>query len=305
MLDRVIFIVGYGRSGSTLLDMMLGAHPDIFGAGEMLTICRHVWPKNEYCACHQSVRKCPIWSDAIAEWQQSGVNIGAHQALQQRIEPILSLRRALAGDALRTYCEQTLALYRIVARRTGRRVLLDSSKSPGRAIALAGSGVDLRLIHLVRDPRAVAHSMSKQMSIDTEAGVQKELHGRPFMRTALRWNFVNAGAERALRCVPEEHGLRLRYEDMVADPAGALRRIGAAVGTDLASLGEAIAEGGMIAADHQIAGSRIRMMGAMHLNSDMGWVDRMSEAAQAKVSRICRMRMRRYGYETSVSPGLV
>lgn len=305
MLDKLIFIVGYGRSGSTLLDMMLGTHPDIFGAGEMLTICRYVWPNDEYCACHQRVRSCPLWSDAIAEWQQSGVNIAAHRSLQQRIEPILSLRRALGGDALRTYCEQTLALYRIVARKTGRRVLLDSSKSPGRAMALASSGIDLRLIHLVRDPRAVAHSMSKPMSIDTEAGVQKKLRAHPVARTALRWNFVNAGAERAMRCVPEGHGVRLRYEDMVADPASALRRVGATAGIDLNPLGHIIAENGIITADHQVAGSRIRMTGAMHLNPDMGWVDSMSDAAQASVSRICRRRMRRYGYESSVLSGSV
>lgn len=303
MLDRVIFVVGYGRSGSTLLDMVLGAHPDIFGAGEMATICRHVWPNDEYCACHQRVQSCSLWSGAVAEWQQSGVDIAAHRRLQERIEPILSPQRILGGDALRAYREQTLALYRIVARRTGRRVLLDSSKSPGRAMALAGSGVDLRLIHLVRDPRAVAHSMSKPMQIDTEAGVQKTLRAHPVARTALRWSFVNAGAERAMQSIPGGHGLRLRYEDMVADPIGALDRVGTAVGTDLAPLGRAIAEGGAIAADHQVAGSRIRMTGAMRLNPDMGWKDKMSDAAQAGVSRLCRGRMRRYGYGSGAASG--
>lgn len=296
MLEKVIFIAGYGRSGSTLLDMMLGMHPDIFGAGEMSTICRHVWPNDEYCACHQRVRSCPLWSEAMAEWQRDGVDIAAHRRLQERIEPILSPSRALSRGALRAYREQVLALYRIVARRTGRRVLLDSSKSPGRALALAGSGVDLRLVHLVRDPRAVAHSMSKPMRIDTEAGVQKTLRAHPVARTALRWSFVNAGAERALRRVPAGHGLRLRYEDLVADPTGALDRIGAAAGIDLGPLGRAIAAGEAIAADHQVAGSRIRMSAPMRLKPDMGWQDQMPEAAQATVARICRGRMRRYGY---------
>ena len=303
MLDRVIFVVGYGRSGSTLLDMMLGAHPDIFGAGEMATICRHVWPNDEYCACHQRVRSCPLWSEAIAEWQRSGVDIAAHRDLQQRIEPILSRRRAFAGDALRSYCEQTLALYRIVAGKTGRRVLLDSSKSPGRAMALASSGVDLRLIHLVRDPRAVAHSMSKPMRIDTEAGVQKTLRAHPVARTALRWSFVNAGAERALRRIPAGHGLRLRYEELVADPHGALDRIGAATGLELGPLGRAIAAGESIAADHQVAGSRIRMNGPMRVKPDMGWQEKMSDAAQATVSLICRPQMRRYGYDWPAGSG--
>lgn len=297
MLDRVVFVVGYGRSGSTLLDMMLGAHPDIFGAGEMSNICRHVWPNDEYCACRQRVHSCPLWSGAIDEWQQSGVDVAAHRDLQQRIEPILSLRRARAGDDLRDYCEQTLSLYRIVARRTGRRVLLDSSKSPGRALALSASGVDLRLIHLVRDPRAVAYSMSRPMRIDTRAGVQKTLRAHPVARTALRWNFVNSGAERALRRVPAGHGLRLRYEDMVADPHGALDRIGAVAGVDLGALGAAFGSGQPVAADHQVAGSRIRMNDPMPIKPDTGWQERTSDAQRATVSLICRARMRRYGYE--------
>ena len=59
MLEKIIYVTGYGRSGSTLLDMMLGSDPDTFGAGEMSTICRHVWPNDEFCACHARVRACP------------------------------------------------------------------------------------------------------------------------------------------------------------------------------------------------------------------------------------------------------
>ena len=296
MLDRVIFVVGYGRSGSTLLDIILGSHPEIFGAGEMSTICRHVWPNNEYCACHEKVRSCPLWSPAISEWQQGGADIAAYKTLQKKIEPILAPDRILSRSSLQQYREQTLQLYRIVAQRTGRRVLLDSSKMPGRAMALAGSGVDLLLIHLVRDPRAVAHSLTKPMKIDKEGGIQKILRSHPVARTALRWNFVNAAAEHALRRVPAGNRMQLRYEDLVADPEGALSRIGSMADMDLTSLGRAIASGEQVKAEHQVAGGRIRMLDSVHLKSDMDWKDKMSRSSQATVSRICSRQMRRYGY---------
>lgn len=296
MLDRVIYVVGYGRSGSTLLDMMLGAHPDIFGAGEMSTICRHVWPNDEYCSCRQRVRSCPVWSGVIGGWQQGGAGMAAHLALQKRIEPILAPRRLWRGGDLRAYREQTLDLYRRLARATGRRIIVDSSKSPGRALALIGADVDLRIVHLVRDPRAVAWSMSRPMQADTEAGLQKTLPAHPVARTALRWAFVNAGAETARARLPASHALRLRYEDMVADPQAALNHLGAVAGVDLGAVGRAVAAGQMIAAEHQVAGSRIRMTGAMRLRPDMGWRDRMSAAQQAQVTRICGWQMRRYGY---------
>lgn len=296
MLERVIFILGYGRSGSTLLDMMLGTHPDIFGAGEMSTICRHVWPNNEICSCQQGVRQCAIWSRVIGRWQEEGVDPAAHSALQKKIEPILSASRIGSTKALDAYRRQTLKLYQMTAEVTGRRVLLDSSKSPGRALALAGSGLDLRLIHLVRDPRAVAYSMSRPMPIDPTAGVQKKLHARPVLRTALRWRFVNLGAEWAMRRVSAGHGIRLRYEDLVSDPEGSFNAIGRVIDIDCEALGQHFAAGGAVAATHQVAGSRIRMSGFMRLAPDLGWQTKMADTSRAAVARVCGPQLRRYGY---------
>ena len=180
-------------------------------------------------------------------------------------------------------------------------MLLDSSKSPGRALALAtaaaDAGVDFRAIHLVRDPRAVAYSMSKPMKIDTQAGVQKRIRAHPAWRTALRWSYVNAGADALMRRLPDTRAIRIRYEDLVAYPAETLGRIGLAVGLpELADWGQSIAEGQPIAAEHQVAGSRIRMSGPMALKADLHWQDRMAPAAQRQVERITAGRMRRYGY---------
>ncbi|NHF73101.1 sulfotransferase family protein [Paracoccus xiamenensis] len=301
MLEKIIYVAGYGRSGSTLLDMMLGSDPRIFGAGEMSTICRHVWPNDEFCACHARVRACPLWSGIMAEWLASSVDPAAHAKLQQKIEPVFAPARSLGGATARRYGEETLALLRITAAHAGRPVLLDSSKSPGRGLALAAAaqaaGVDFRVLHLVRDPRAVAYSMSKPMKIDTEAGVQKRIRAHPAWRTALRWNYVNAGADALMRRLPDGHGLRLRYEDLVSQPEAVLNNVGIAVGQQLGTIAEAIAEGAQIAASHQVAGSRIRMSGPMALRPDLNWQDRMAPAARAQVERISGGRMRRYGYD--------
>ena len=100
-----------------------------------------------------------------------------------------------------------------------------------------------------------------------------------------------------MRRLPEDRAIRIRYEDLVAYPAETLSRIGLAVGLpELADRGRAIAEGQPIAAEHQVAGSRIRMSGPMALKADLHWQDRMAPAAQRQVERITAGRMRRYGY---------
>ena len=48
---RVVYIAGYGRSGTTILDIALGQHSVVMGAGEITALTRHVWQENEYCAC--------------------------------------------------------------------------------------------------------------------------------------------------------------------------------------------------------------------------------------------------------------
>ena len=49
MSPTVLYIAGYGRSGSTVLDMLLGTHPRIIGGGELTHLFHHslaalIWP---------------------------------------------------------------------------------------------------------------------------------------------------------------------------------------------------------------------------------------------------------------------
>ncbi|MGH2812195.1 MAG: hypothetical protein ACRDI1_05730, partial [Actinomycetota bacterium] len=69
---RVLYIGGAGRSGSTLLDLMLGQLPGFFAAGEL----KYVWDRgllrNELCGCGSSFRECPFWTavgtEAFGGW---------------------------------------------------------------------------------------------------------------------------------------------------------------------------------------------------------------------------------------------
>ena len=64
-LPGVIYIAGYGRSGSTILDMLLGMHPTIFGAGEVTSIFDQ-WLQNGICSCKRSCKECVFWAAIIS-----------------------------------------------------------------------------------------------------------------------------------------------------------------------------------------------------------------------------------------------
>lgn len=302
---KVIYIAGYGRSGTTLLDIALGERPGVMGAGEVATLARHVWENDEYCACGTSVRTCPLWADIIADWRH-----GEHEAMlaeyrrgQQRTESIVAPGRWVERLGGRDHARRTAKLLRAIAARSGRPIIVDSSKLPGRGFALAAlRGVDLHVVHVVRDGRAVAWSMMKPHARQIERGVQRELRPKPLLYTALRWTVVNLATELLCRQVGSARSLRIRYEDFVADPDAALDRIVALVGEPGAST--ASNRGARtLSPQHQVAGSRHRMLPTITIRRDDGWRSEMPPLLQRIFSAAFAPVLLHYGYRLGVSRG--
>jgi hypothetical protein len=298
---KVIFLAGYGRSGSTILDIALGQHPEVFGAGEITALTRHVWRENEYCACGARVELCPVWSEIVAQWRGGREDVlGRYRVLQRRFESLLGpmlIKSGLASSlGFAEYRALTEELFRAIVAVSGKTVVLDSSKLPGRAFALSRlGGIDLTVVHLVRDARAVAWSMTQSFERDVKAGFQKVIRPKSVMRTAVRWTMVNLMAEYASRQVAGRRA-RVLYEAFTADPEPVLSGLGNALGIDLRPTALAIARGEPISPSHQVAGSRIRMRKSMVLAPDTAWQAVMPPQAQARVRRGCGWMLRRYGY---------
>lgn len=297
---KVIYIAGYGRSGTTLLDIALGEHPSITGAGELSTLARHVWAEAEYCACGSVVRDCPFWRDVVDDWRagEAPDMIDDYHAHQRRTETILPLGRLRAGNRQNA---RTTRLFASIRAHSGRPIVLDSSKLPGRGAALAANpGIDLYVIHVVRDPRGVAWSLRKGIARHVEGGVQRTLRPKSLLHTALRWSIVNAAADALCRRVGNARSLRVRYEDFVAYPRETLGRILGLVGEQPL----AAHDGGRAATfrpQHQMAGSRHRMQPAITIERDERWRDAMPPAQQALVSAITAPLRWRYGYGDAAS----
>jgi hypothetical protein len=299
---RVGYIAGYGRSGSTVFDIVLGEHPQIFGAGELTNLSRRVWPNNEYCACGATVHQCPFWSKVVALFHgQFGRDaLATYAQLQRRQERLDNVGMAglrLGPVARRDYAQYSGGLFSIIAQQSGKSVIMDSSKLPGRARALMEiPELDVRLIHLVRDGRAVAWSMSKTYAPDRKSGLERPLPGRAVSRTALRWSMVNMGAEWVARRAGRDRSARLRYETFVTEPARELQRVGAVLGVDVQSLISKLESGEAFIPGHVVAGSRWRMGGPMRLQLDQEWRKLMPERQQHVFQLLSGWLQRRYGY---------
>lgn len=299
----VVCIIGFGRSGSTVLDTVLGNAAGVASFGELVNLPTRGWTNDEYCACGQRARSCPFWTRVRARAGASGFpdDLAAYTALQRLFERSRSLPRLLRerrspSPDWRRYAQWTAALYLAIRDESGASVLVDSSKYAVRAFALAGvPGLDVRLVHLVRDPRAVAWSLLQSHARDDAAGVQRDIAGRPAGRSAWDWVKSNLAAA-VVRGIARLPGTEIRYEDFVSAPEATLRAIGRTVGLDLSELARRVAAGETMVVGHTIAGSRVRMQGALRLSADVAWTRRLSPRDRRVVELLTAPLLLRFGY---------
>jgi hypothetical protein len=305
---KVLYIAGEGHSGSTFLDIMLGNHPDIFGAGELVNLPRGGWIDDEYCTCRKRASDCPFWSDVRRHWvEQVGVDdVEGYLELQDSFERFRRWPRLLwewrrPSARFKTYTERTRALFEAVREVSGKTVIVDSSKSPPRAFVLAlMADIDLNLVHLMRDGRGVAASHKKSWTKDLQAGVTRNVKKRSVWETAARWISVNLGTEWVRLNLSPDKSVRLRYEDYVADPKEALDKIGQMIDLDLTEVASTVSAGGAIKVGHNIAGNHLRMSETIRLVPETGrWRNGGAlSTGQQRLSWILMGRLlRRYGYK--------
>ncbi len=301
----MIYILGAGRSGSTVLDSVLGNHPEITNVGELGGLHRAVWVNNEYCACGKRGSQCEFWTAVLDQWKALTNNADAavYLAMQRKFERLgfrqslrLGWERVRRSAGFGTYLEQTAHLYEAISRVSGRRVVVDSSKNPLRAaVLLRTRGIDLRIVHLVRDGRAVAWSVKKSLPKDERGGVQNTLPSRPVWRTVCYWMLVNL-LSGWVKTSASARSVRIRYEDFVSDPKEALGRIAQVIDVDLTDVARAAASGESMQVGHTIAGNRLRMAGSVRLQPDWQWMRKLPPRDRRICWAIAGWLLRRYGY---------
>lgn len=309
--QRVVYIMGVVRSGSTVLDKILGNHPDIQSGGELCHLPRHGWMDDQFCSCGRRAGACEFWSEVRREWvrRTGGDRVEAYNALIDKMEarrwwlPSLGSRPRRSSSQFQEYAEATRALLASIRAISGKPVIVDASKRCTRVLALALiPQIDLRVVHLVRDARGMAWSMKKHLLANEKAGVPQSYEPLSVWRSAVGWAVRNLESASVRRRLPAARSIRIRYEDLVAAPAGALAKIGRLIDVDLTHLAEALVAGGAIRVEHALTGNRLRMAGSVRLRPDLEWTTKMSSWDRSVCWLLSGWLLRRYGYDRS--PGV-
>jgi hypothetical protein len=313
---KVLYIMGWGRSGSTIMDNLLGEIDGFFSAGELTYLWRRGLTEGRRCGCGEPVGDCHVWSSvlktAFGEPPTDAVNpaeIAAWQSAHVRVRHTARLLRPTPGapetaPGLRSYIKVLSRLYRAIAEVTGARVIVDSSKRPSDAAVLRlVPDISVFYVQLVRDPRAVAYSWTRRkVQPDRDHPAEMVPHGP--VDSTLSWLGWNLAGEALRRRHGVSRSLVVRYEDFVARPREALGDMTELVGEGRPPLpieGERTAR---LARNHTVSGNPSRFKtGTIELREDTEWLSRQTGRDRALVTALAMPLLARYGYALRARAG--
>lgn len=227
----IIYIGGYGRSGSTLLDILLGIHPNVESAGELVEFLTEMKVQGSHCSCGKSTASCQRWQSRfgrVAEvLRESGHTLEKSRSVQRRFESRLTLMQAALGvsvpvrDAGNYAAVQRALFNSVVNDQPHVRYVVDSSKTTshrgGRPFVLQSvAGCSVYFIHLVRSPESVLGSLMTGLNRDLEKGVPR-VRRYAVVKGLLGWVQANVVGLCMGRLLGQGRYLLIRYEDVISE----------------------------------------------------------------------------------------
>ena len=264
-MTKLIYIGGYGHSGSTLLEYLLTGCTELVACGEVASVIRDRLKKKQ-CTCGRRSEACPIWGQVLSS--DASLPEKTHEALTLALLARAGKRYGLMVDSTKTASDHALAPFGL------RRAL----------------GEDFFLVHLTRDPRAVAWSAIKKTE-RRNMTVNRPLY---CARVALAWSAANLACELFGLLHPKQY-LRLRYEDLVSAPRETSDQILQRMLPGAKWHPETL---GVTDNRHQLYGNRMRgkPLALADVKQDRGWETEMPASYRSLVSSLSAPLRFRSGY---------
>lgn len=308
---KVLYLLGSSRTGSTLLDNILGEFEGFFSAGEVRFLWRRLL-ENRRCGCGQSIGECDVWGSIFrtflgpdCDLVQARRIVGLQRESMRTHHTLRLLRQKpgsrLSPPDLAQYAELTAAVFKRVADLTGSAVIIDSSKRPSDgALLRLLPGIETYYVHLVRDPRAVAFSRQKT-KLNPDREVPANMGGVSPVLSTFQWVIGDAGATALRRTHRSDRAMVLRYEDFTRDPRSSVERITEMLGESPRLTPFLDDRTVRLGIHHTVSGNPTRFVtGPTEVREDIRWVEGLSPPDRWTVTGITLPRLLLYGYPIRV-----
>lgn len=251
----ILYIMGTGRSGSTILEIVLAHAASTHGAGELFDVIEDGLERNVTCSCGQPFNQCELWLPVSQALQPYRSHLAETKAMMRGIEWHHGFwgqwlnRRPLPAQ----YKDFNDTLFKTLHQHTGRATVIDSSKFAGRALALHRLyGSRVKVVWLVRSPAGILHSFRKPNNDEQRPkGLLKAAAYVAYVALCCRLARGRLGDS----CLP------MHYESIMAAPADELKRLADWSGLDLADAIGRLGAGEPFTVGHLLTANRIRKLG--------------------------------------------
>lgn len=258
---KILYLAGYGRSGSTVFERILGQHPSIVATGEISNFDEAV---EEECSCGDWVKSCELWQPILEEYLESKDTTNSRWTRTVK---------SLVGNVHAAGVKNMHLLLDLLAKaQPQKHYAIDSSKTTRVSFLrpfFLRKKYEVKIIHLVRDGRSCLSSNMKMSNLKFLQEQKEVKVPYAFIRTLLSWNFANVIALSYRLLLGKSNYLLIRYEDFIENYAVELERIGVFLGEDMTKVIQQIEEGKVIKNCHQIRGNRVSRIKEFYLKTNL------------------------------------
>jgi Sulfotransferase family len=320
---QLAYILAASHSGSTLLAMLLGNHPEICTVGELKATA--LGDVERYrCSCRRRIQDCPFWGDVAQEMDRRGFAFditaagtdfaaGASGYIRRLLRPLHRgpLLEGFRDAALALSPGWRMRLARIQAvnaalaeslcTRTGKHLIVDSSKVGLRLkYLLRNPALDVRVIRLIRDGRSVALTYLEPAifadAVDPNlrgggTGGDRAAERLTMAEAAREWRRSTEEAEAIVAGLPPSRWLEVRYEDLCRHPVSTLRRLFEFLEVDATRVSTDFR-----GSSHHVIGNGMRLDRTGDIVLDERWRTALNEQDLETFERVAGALNRRLGY---------
>lgn len=321
---RLTYILSASHSGSTLLAMLLGAHPEVCTVGELKATS--LGDVDRYrCSCGALIRECSFWARVSRSMAQKGISFditnagtsfrsGGSRYTRRLLRPLhrgpllervrdaaLFLSRSWR-TTLPEIQRRNATLVATICGVSGSRIAVDSSKVALRLkYLLRIPGLDVRVIRLIRDGRGVALSyMDPAGYADAKdpalrgggMGGDRANERLSISEAAREWRRSNEEAGQVLAGLDRSRWTEVRYEELCTDTDATLDRLFQFLG-----VAPARAVRDFRRLEHHVVGNGMRLDSTSEIQLDEQWKSVLTDRDLRVFDSVAGRLNRRYGYQ--------
>ena len=322
-MTKLVYILAASHSGSTLLTMLLNSHPDIATVGELAP--GHMEDTDRYlCSCGRRIKECDFWQAIETGARNAGLPFSVEEFGTRFCMPesplatrlLKPLHRGPALERIRDMALRMLTgwpkrfkqiccanevLAEQILRYYGASTFLDKGNRALRLKFLLRAGFDVKVIHLVRDGRAVALTYvdPARYADATDPALRGGGTGGDradercsMTKAAYDWRRCVEEAEHVLATVDPDRQISVRYEDVCTNTDAALNGI-----LEFLSLDPAARVSNFRSVEHHVVGNGMRLNSTSEIRLDERWRTVLTEEQLEAFNRVAGDLSRKYGYE--------